>query len=47
LSAAKDTVSAREAADWDRQAQELLQREKLADAEQRRDSFARMGIELA
>lgn len=39
--------AAREAARWDRQAQELLSREKMAEAEQRRDYFARLGIELA
>ena len=38
--------AAREAARWDRQAQELLSREKMAEAEQRRDYFARLGIEL-
>lgn len=51
LRAAKDAAgaraAAREAAEWDRQAQELLKREKLADAQERRDYFARLGIELA
>ena len=39
-------AAAREADQWDRQAQELLQREKLAEAEERRNYFARLGIEM-
>ena len=38
-------AAAREAARWDRQAQELLRREQLAQAEEQRAHFARLGIE--